>query len=498
MPPETGTRSGAPLAPISYVYNADNQLVSAGGVTYTYDAAGRRTQESSIVGGQPRTIQYTWDARDRLVSYRDVSGPTASYVYDWAGLRQGKSGSPGPITQLTDRDSMTGFAQLVGSSSATRADTFVWGGDLISTMEGGAERFRLADSLGSTRILTGSNGAITDTFDYTALGDLLGHVGPSSVPHRYAGEQSDPESGLIYLRARYYDPRSGVFVSRDSREGTPGYPLSLNRYVYADGNPVNRTDPSGHETLVSLSFAQGLQTYARGQDVLRVRRGLVAAFDVEANAARVAGGVMGVEAVIEAIGGDHARINQWFGVGRLASAAADILAAGLGGGLNSAVDVVAGLAMLKTSFDMLGRNDVYIGIEGVGVLLANSVDEAQNQLRADTSTGNLCVKKPGEALAWAIQPSATKKAGIELCRKFFSQPFAPNASTLTTRARASMAGIMLHEYTHLALKTKDAPFDCHAVAKSLVPGAALFNADSYRCWGEDAAIGWSGSSLPKP
>ena len=151
--------------------------------------------------------------------------------------------------------------------------------------------------------------------------------------------------------------------------------------------------------------------------------------------------------------------------------------------------------MLKTSFDMLSRNDVYIGIEGVGVLLSNSVDEAQNQLRADTSTGNLCVSRPGEALAWAIQPSATTSAAIELCTKFLSQPFAPNASTLTSRARASMAGIMLHEYTHLSLKTKDAPFDCPAVARALVPGAALFNADSYRCWAEDAAIGWSGSSV---
>ena len=287
-----------------------------------------------------------------------------------------------------------------------------------------------------------------------------------------------------------------MFVSRDSRAGAPGNPLSLNRYVYADGNPVNRTDPSGHETLISLSFAQGLQTYARGQDVLRVRRAAATAFDVEATAARVAGGVMGVEAVIEEIGGNLGRVNRWFGIGRLASAAADLLVADLGGGLNSAVDIAAGLAMLKTSFDMLSRNDVYIGIEGVGVLLANSVDEAQNQLRAQT-TGqpSLCVSKPDEALAWAIQPSATKKAAVELCTKFFTQPFAPNASTLTSRAHASMAGIMLHEYTHLALKTGDSKFDCPSVARSLVPGAALFNADSYRCWAEDAAVGWSGSSV---
>ena len=62
--------------------------------------------------------------------------------------------------------------------------------------------------------------------------------------------------------------------------------------------------------------------------------------------------------------------------------------------------------------------------------------------------------------------------------------------------------IMLHEFTHLAIKARDDAYECApksvlGLAKGLIPGAALFNADSYRCWAEDTAIGWSDSSVPK-
>lgn len=63
---------------------------------------------------------------------------------------------------------------------------------------------------------------------------------------RYTSQEQDPETGLYFYNARYYNPALGRFVSPDSLVSSPGDPQSLNRYSYTDNNPVNRIDPSGH------------------------------------------------------------------------------------------------------------------------------------------------------------------------------------------------------------------------------------------------------------
>jgi RHS repeat-associated protein len=69
----------------------------------------------------------------------------------------------------------------------------------------------------------------------------------NSQAYLYTGEQIDPDLGMYYLRARYYQPGLGRFWSLDSYEGQRGNPLSLHKYLYCHGNPVNGVDPSGHE-----------------------------------------------------------------------------------------------------------------------------------------------------------------------------------------------------------------------------------------------------------
>ncbi len=66
-------------------------------------------------------------------------------------------------------------------------------------------------------------------------------------PFAYAGEMYDKESGFYYLRARYYDPKMGRFVSEDTYKGQVDNPLSLNRYTYTHNNPLRFVDPSGHD-----------------------------------------------------------------------------------------------------------------------------------------------------------------------------------------------------------------------------------------------------------
>ncbi len=110
-----------------------------------------------------------------------------------------------------------------------------------------------SDALGSTRTLADRAGQLTDSYDYTPYGELLRHTGSSDNSFLFTGEQYDPEAGLYYLRARYYDPAISRFLSRDTYEGTLTDPLSQNPYLYARGNPVLYVDPSGHMSMLSVT-----------------------------------------------------------------------------------------------------------------------------------------------------------------------------------------------------------------------------------------------------
>ena len=72
-------------------------------------------------------------------------------------------------------------------------------------------------------------------------------------PSFYRGEQYDSDLGLYYLRARYYNPATGRFLSRDPLDGNAKEPASLHKYLYANGDPVNAKDPTGRD-----AFEEGL------------------------------------------------------------------------------------------------------------------------------------------------------------------------------------------------------------------------------------------------
>ena len=72
-----------------------------------------------------------------------------------------------------------------------------------------------ADQLGSVRVLTNQSGAVAATYAYDAYGNQTASTGNVANPLRYAGEYQDSESGFYYLRARYYDPATAQFLTRD-------------------------------------------------------------------------------------------------------------------------------------------------------------------------------------------------------------------------------------------------------------------------------------------
>jgi RHS repeat-associated protein len=101
-------------------------------------------------------------------------------------------------------------------------------------------RYFSQDQLGSTTALTSSTGATAQSYKYDAYGQLTSTLPTVANPFRYAGQYSDPETGLQYLRARYYDPAAGQMLGRDPLAAETRAP-----YAYAAGSPLNATDPSG-------------------------------------------------------------------------------------------------------------------------------------------------------------------------------------------------------------------------------------------------------------
>ena len=78
---------------------------------------------------------------------------------------------------------------------------------------------------------------------------------PNSCGNLFTGEQYDPDLGFYYLRARYSNPDSGRFWTMDFYEGTGNDPLSLHKYLYANADPINHLDPSGHTSLAEVLTA---------------------------------------------------------------------------------------------------------------------------------------------------------------------------------------------------------------------------------------------------
>ena len=174
-----------------------------------------------------------------MLTTATVNSTTTDFAYDGDGTRTSKT--VGSTTTPYLYDSESGLPLLVddGSNAYLQQD-----GALSQTDGSGDPSYLLGDALGSVRGVTDDTGALTGSADYNAFGSVRASSGASSALG-YTGEQSDPSTGLTYLRARYLNPVVGRFVSADTvspnAPGTQGY----NPYAYVANNPTTWTDPSG-------------------------------------------------------------------------------------------------------------------------------------------------------------------------------------------------------------------------------------------------------------
>ncbi|HEU0049702.1 MAG TPA: RHS repeat-associated core domain-containing protein, partial [Nitrososphaera sp.] len=169
--------------------------------------------------------------------------------------------------------------------------------------------------------LTDAGGAITDAYDYDAFGNLIYRIGTTSNDYLYTGEQFDANLGFYYLRARYLNPESGRFVSADSFEGNTYDPISLHKYLYADADPANQIDPSGHFSLINTIVMSSIIGAISGFGIGLITGGLKGAVR-----GAIQGAILGALVPLTGAG---------VGAALLGSAARGVLIVGWGVGLGS-------------------------------------------------------------------------------------------------------------------------------------------------------------------
>lgn len=176
---------------------------------------------------------------------KDSNGTTlASFSYDSKGMRKTMTTSSGTITFHYDENNNVVYE--TDSSNAVVA-SYTWNGiQPVSMTRGGQTYYYQLNGHGDVVTLTDSTGAVVNTYDYDAFGNVVKQTGTVVNPYLYAGYRFDKETGFYYLKARYYDSKTGRFLTQDTFEGDQNRPLSLSKYVYTENNPVINFDPDGN------------------------------------------------------------------------------------------------------------------------------------------------------------------------------------------------------------------------------------------------------------
>ncbi|OPF18912.1 hypothetical protein B1L04_05655 [Microcystis aeruginosa KW] len=242
------TRNDSGEGNTTYEYDQNDRLLKevTNGVTttYTYDNNGNTLSKTT---GTDK-VNYQWNAENRLIGL-DNNGDGVNDVtnkYDSDGIRISQTVNGDETRFLVDKN--RDYAQVLQEYTPSKIikASYVYGHDLISQLRNSQRSFYHVDGLGSTRALTDSNGLVSDRYAYEAFGEIIKQLGNTKNLYLFAGEQRDPNLGLDYLRARYYDPQTGKFTVRDTFEGNLQIPITLHRYIYANANPILYIDPSGN------------------------------------------------------------------------------------------------------------------------------------------------------------------------------------------------------------------------------------------------------------
>ncbi|MEM1411250.1 MAG: RHS repeat-associated core domain-containing protein [Pseudomonadota bacterium] len=232
-----------------YVVNENDFLLDDGESTLSWDANGNL--RSRRRGDQVE--RYEWDSQHRLVAYRRSGANPVEIEYEYAfdGLLEVRR--TGTVTETFTWDRNALFPVLVEhrSSLETQPTRYLYD-DLMPVAErtpSGDWVHHLRDRQGSLRARIRADGTVLEQLDYNAWG---APASGQASPVGYTGGFHDAESGLIYLRSRWYAPDMERFVSRDSAGINPMDHRTINRFSYSLNDPLNRIDLSGQLSFVGV------------------------------------------------------------------------------------------------------------------------------------------------------------------------------------------------------------------------------------------------------
>ena len=210
---------------VNYQYDDANRLVMVGDVPVGWDNNGNMTSFGSQT--------YTYDHANRLTQV--VSGTlTTGFTYNGAGDRVSRT-VDGVTTDYV-LDPAAGLTQVLQETTNSQTTSYLYGHDLLAQYDSGTWAYHVNDGLGSVRQLADPQGEVVQGYSFSPFGVPLGASG--GEPYGFTGEQWDVEVALLYLRARMYAPKIGIFLTRDPvMEDAP--------YLYAGGNPIRFVDPTG-------------------------------------------------------------------------------------------------------------------------------------------------------------------------------------------------------------------------------------------------------------
>ncbi len=215
----------------SYVYEPFNRLVSAGPANYVYDSNGNLVTKADSRG----TTKFSWDFENRLVQ---VATPRGRVGYRYDALGRGIQRLTDGLTTNFRHDGQDVIEDRHNNLLTTE---YLNGPGIDNKLRQKSlliNLYFMQDHLGSTVGLTDQRGRVAEQVNYDSYGNS---AGPLLTRFGYTGRERDPLTGLLYYRARWYDPDLGRFISEDPL----GLAGGVNSYAYVRNNPVNRKDPFG-------------------------------------------------------------------------------------------------------------------------------------------------------------------------------------------------------------------------------------------------------------
>jgi RHS repeat-associated protein len=238
-----------PTQAVSYAYDNDNRLTNATGTAFSYDVNGNMLTQGADT--------FAYDIENRLTNAL-IGGVTNQYLYDGIGNRLRASRAGVTTRYILDINGTLAHVLAEANAAGTITAYYVYGRGLISRIDtNGTAAFYHYDVRGSTVALTDSGANVTDKYAFDPFGTVVNSVGTTANPFKYVGRYGvmDEGNGLAYIRARYYSPRLGRFVTKDPVTGKESDSQSLNRYIYALNNPVRLFDISGFSARESSGVA---------------------------------------------------------------------------------------------------------------------------------------------------------------------------------------------------------------------------------------------------